>query len=65
MPKKISIESGLEKLNEIGMKLENGEETLEDSVKLYEEAMAILSYCKEILVNSEQKITISNEGKNV
>lgn len=39
--------------------------TLEDSLKLYEVGMEEAKYCKEILDNAEQKITLFSNGGEI
>ena len=57
MAKSKSFETELKKLQEIVAKLENGTESLEDSLKLFEEGTKIARFCHEVLDSSEQKIT--------
>ena len=59
----VSFESAMEKLEEIVIKLESGEESLEDSVALYQEGMDISEFCKQMLDAAEQKTTIINIEK--
>ncbi len=55
--KKLSFEEAMDRLQEIVSKLENGEESLEDSMKLFEEGAKLSSLCYETLDKAEQKIT--------
>ncbi len=57
MPKNKSFEVEFKKLQEIVAKLENGAESLEDSLKLFEDGTKIAKFCYEVLDNAEQKIT--------
>lgn len=57
MAKSKSFETELKKLQEIVAKLENGTESLEDSLKLFEEGTKIARFCHEVLDSAEQKIT--------
>ena len=57
MNRKMSYEEALAKLKEIVTRLENGEETLDNSLKLFEEGAKLSSFCYEKLQNAEQKIT--------
>lgn len=59
----VSFESSLEKLEEIVSKLESGEESLENSVSLYQQGMDISEYCKQMLDEAEQKITVIDTSK--
>lgn len=60
---KSNFESLMAKLEKIVTKLESGEESLEDSLKLYEQGMEISRNCKEILDSAVQKVTIIENGK--
>ncbi len=57
MAKSKSFETELKKLQEIVAKLENGTESLEDSLKLFEEGTKIAKFCHDVLDSAEQKIT--------
>lgn len=57
MNRKMSYEEALSKLKEIVARLENGEETLDNSLKLFEEGAKLSAFCYEKLQNAEQKIT--------
>ena len=52
----VSFESTLEKLEKIVERLESGEESLEDSIALYEEGINISNYCKDMLKNAKQRV---------
>lgn len=56
--KKITFEESLENLENIVLKLESGEETLESTLKLYQEGLEASKNCKEILQQAKQKITV-------
>ena len=51
-----SFEGELKKLEEIVYRLENGSESLEESLKLFEQGTKIASYCYKVLDSAEQKI---------
>ena len=57
MAKTKSFESELARLQEIVAKLERGTESLDDSLKLFEEGTKISKFCYEVLDKAEQKIT--------
>lgn len=57
MKKDATFESAIKKLEEIVSKLENGEESLENSLKLFKEGTELAGVCYEVLENAEQKIT--------
>ena len=53
----MTFEEKLAKLSEIVDKLETGNELpLEDSLKLFEEGVSLVSSCREMLENAEQRI---------
>ena len=52
----ISFEEHLKKLESIVQQLEEGELTLDESVKLYEEGMSISKLCLDKLNKTKQKI---------
>ena len=53
----MTFEEKLAKLSEIVDKLEMGSELpLEDSLKLFEEGVGLVSSCREMLENAEQRI---------
>ena len=53
----MTFEEKLAKLSEIVDKLEAGNELpLEDSLKLFEEGVGLVSSCREMLENAEQRI---------
>ena len=52
----ISFEDYLKKLERIVQQLEEGELTLDESVKLYEEGMSISKLCLEKLNKAKQKV---------
>ena len=56
--KKLNFEELLNKLEDIVMKLESGEETLESTLKLYEEGVEVSKNCRDILETAKQKISI-------
>lgn len=62
MTKKPVFEEAMTRLQEIVEKLEAGEESLEDSIKLFEEGAKLASQCYDILDRAEQKITEMTSG---
>ncbi|WP_312693345.1 exodeoxyribonuclease VII small subunit [Caproiciproducens sp.] len=56
MNKKMTFEDAMAKLNEIVGQLENGSESLESSLKLFEEGSALAALCYGKLESAEQKI---------
>ncbi len=57
MTKKMEFEEAMQRLQEIVSKLETGEESLESSMKLFEEGASLSALCYETLDRAEQKIT--------
>jgi exodeoxyribonuclease VII small subunit len=58
LKKEEKFEESLERLQELVRTLENGECSLEDSIKKFEEGMALARSCQERLTQAEQKIEI-------
>ena len=54
----MNFEENVEQLEKVVQELENGNLNLEDSIKKFEEGMAISKKCKEILEAAEKKITV-------
>lgn len=55
-PSKQTFEESLRRLEEIVNKLERGEVALEDSIKMYEEGLALSKTCIERLTQAELKL---------
>ncbi len=62
--KKITFEDTLESLKKIVEKLEGGSLSLEESLKLYEEGIALTSFCDKHLKNAKLKISELKEETN-
>ncbi|HHM02972.1 MAG TPA: exodeoxyribonuclease VII small subunit [Caldithrix abyssi] len=56
MPAKKSFEQALKRLEEITETLEEGQASLQKSIKLYEEAYTLIDFCRGELKSAEQKI---------
>ena len=54
---KWKFEEAMQRLQAIVEKLESGEETLDSSMKLYEEGAKLSAQCYQMLDKAEQKIT--------
>ena len=65
MSKEIKFEQALDRLDEIIRQLESGETTLDQSMKLFEEGIALSGACSDMLKNAKQKVEmlIDNGGK--
>lgn len=54
--KTIEFETAVKQLEEIAQKLENGNTTLEESIKLFEQGMKLSNTCNEVLKAAKLKI---------
>jgi len=63
----IDFEKSLEKLNTLVEKMEEGNLSLEASLKSFEEGIALIRQCQEALSTAEQKVKILTEkqGKDI
>lgn len=57
----LTFENALKKLEKITELLENGQLTLEDSIKYYDEGMRLSDFCNKKLEEAKLKITQLNE----
>ncbi|MFR3237547.1 MAG: exodeoxyribonuclease VII small subunit [Acutalibacter sp.] len=55
--KKLKFEEAMRRLQEIVGKLESGEVSLEESIKLFEEGAKLSSQCYQLLDKAEQQVT--------
>ncbi len=62
---KIPFEEGLNTLQNIIDEMEKGELPLEQSLKKYEQAVALSRHCQNLLQKAEQKIQILTENNSV
>lgn len=64
--KNMTFEAAVVRLNEIVRLLEDGNESLDHSMKLFEEGTVLASFCYDALHTAEQKITqlTEEEGEN-
>lgn len=61
----LNFEVAIKSLEQIVQELENGDLNLDESVKKFEEGMALSKKCTKILEEAERKITILiKEGEN-
>ncbi len=58
-----TFEENLKRLEEIVKALDSGECSLDDSVKLFEEGIALSRLCNTTLENAKQKITLLTEAE--
>lgn len=63
---KISFEKALEKLEGIVKKMESGELSLEESLKLFQEGIDLSAVCRELLAEAEFKVEhlLKDRGEN-
>ena len=54
--KKLNFEEAMARLSQIVEKLERGEESLENSMKLFEEGAKLSAQCYQILEKAQQKV---------
>ena len=52
-----TYEESMQKLEQIVSRLESGEATLDESLKLFEESAKLAAFCSKALDTAEQKIT--------
>ncbi len=61
----MTYEAAVKRLSEITSKLEDGSLSLDESLKLFEEAASLVVFCNGCLDKAEQKITeLSGKGEN-
>ena len=66
MEEEIKFEDAIKKLEDIAKELENGTLGLDESVKKFEEGMAISKVCTKMLNEAEKKINLLIEnGDNI
>ena len=58
----ITFEAAMKRLEEITVLLENGQLSLEDSMKLFEEGSALLRRCGDALDEAEQQVVRLRKG---
>ncbi len=56
MKKTVSFEASMERLQEILHTLEGGGDSLEESLRLYEEGIGLIRTCTTLLETAEQKV---------
>ena len=60
--KTFSFEEAMKRLEEIVRLLENGQVSLDESIKLYEEGVALVKLCNSRLDNAEHRVKILTMG---
>ncbi|MBT4791050.1 MAG: exodeoxyribonuclease VII small subunit [Halobacteriovoraceae bacterium] len=61
---KKNFEGSLEKLEQIVGSLEQGELSLDDSIKKFEEGINLYKNCKDLLSSAEKKISVLTDSLN-
>ncbi len=56
--KKLNFEASMARLEEIVLRLESGEATLDESLKLFEEGSKLMGKCNAMLDAAEQKVNV-------
>lgn len=62
--KQQSFEKAMERLEEIVTLLENGKAGLDESLAIFEEGVALVTYCNEKLTEAEQRVRVLVENKD-
>lgn len=60
----ITFEKAFERLEAILEKLNSGKASLDDSLKLYEEADSLITFCSKKLIDAEKKIEVLIKNRN-
>lgn len=60
----INFEDAMIKLEDIVMKLENGNLPLDESIEEFEQAVKLIRFCEEKLSTAKQKVKILTEGSD-
>ncbi len=63
MNKEINFEKSLDELEKIVARLESGDISLDDSIKLFERGMELTNECRKTLENARQKIITLTEAE--
>lgn len=62
--KQQSFEKAMERLEEIVTLLENGKASLDESLAIFEEGVALVTFCNEKLTEAEQRVRVLVEDKD-
>ena len=63
MNKEINFEKSLDELEKVVARLESGDISLDDSIKLFERGMELTNECRKTLENARQKIITLTEAE--
>jgi exodeoxyribonuclease VII small subunit len=61
-PEKLDFEKALKELEDIAVKLEDGDLSLDESISQFEKGMALAKFCRKKLDEAERKIEILQKG---
>ena len=64
MKKNINFEEAMQSLEDIVKKLEGGQLSLDDSLKAFEEGIALIKVCNSRLDTAEERVRVLIEGKD-
>jgi len=64
LPDNLTFENALKELEEIAHKLEDGKESLEKSIELYERGVLLKDFCGKKLKEAEGKWMVLKKNKN-
>jgi exodeoxyribonuclease VII small subunit len=64
MKKNIKFEEAMQSLEDTAKRLESGSLSLDESLKAFEEAIALIKLCNEKLESAEKKVKILTEGQD-
>lgn len=65
MPKKLTFEENMQRLEQIVHSMERGDVSLEESLKLFQEGNTLVQTCSKFLEDAElqvKKITVNGDG---
>ncbi len=62
MAKALTIDETLEKINEIILQMENGNQSLEEALSSYESGIKLIKSCSKQIERVEKKLQIMNES---
>jgi exodeoxyribonuclease VII small subunit len=61
---KVTFEEALKRLEEIVLKLENGNAKLDESLSLYEEGVRLTALCNKMIEDAENRIKILSKDES-
>lgn len=63
-PQKLTYEEAAQGLEEVILRLERGDLTLEEALAAFEEAVTLVNYCKKMLNSAEQRLALLLEQES-